>query len=103
MDMHAAVERSREGMELEFEARGDAEVRARPARAPEPLRLIVRGRSPDPTFGRHQFDRTQAVNGQPEPALQPSDPASERQARHARVSDDADRADESVLLRRDIE
>ena len=46
---------------------------------------------------------TQAVDRQTELALQPAHPAAEREAGHARVGDDADRADEPVRLRRVVE
>ena len=91
------------GMQLELEARRDAEVRARAAQAPEQLRLLVRGRPDEAPVGGHELDRPKAVDRQPEPPLEPADAATERQPGDARVADDADRADEPVLLGRDVE
>ena len=101
--MHPSMERARERVQLELEARRDAEVRARAAQAPEQLRLLVRGGPHETSVGRHELDRSKAVDRQPEPPLQPTDAATERQPGDAGVADDPDRADEPVLLRRDVE
>src|SRR6185503_3895243 len=45
----------------------------------------------------------QVIDGQPEPPLQASDPAAQRQPRDAGMPDDADRADEAVLLGSEVE
>ena len=103
MDVDASVEGPREGMELELEAGRDAEVRACPAQTPEQLRLLVRGRPDDAPVGRHELHGPKAVDRQPEPALEPADAATERQTGDARVTDDPHRADEPVLLGRDVE
>ena len=90
-------------MELELEARRDAEVRARAAQAPEQLRLLVRARPHEPPVGGHELDRAKAVDRQAELALEPADPAAEGQPGDAGMTDDADRADEAVLLGSDVE
>ena len=90
-------------MELEFKARHDAEVRARAAEAPEQLRLLVRAGLHEPPVGSHELDRAEAVDRQPEMALEPADPPAEGQPGDASVTDDADRTDEAMLLGRDVE
>ena len=97
------MERSRERMEVEFQARHDAEVRTGAAQAPEQLRLLVRARPHEPPVGSHELDRAEAVDRQPEPALEPADTTAESQSGHAGMTDDADRTDETMLLRSDIE
>ena len=89
-------------MEVELQARGDAEVRARAAEAPEQLGLLVRAGAHAPPVGGHELDRAEAVDRQPEAALEPADPAAEGQPGHAGMADDADRTDETVLLGRDV-
>ena len=103
VDVDPSVEGPRERMQLELEARRDAEVRAGAAEAPEQLRLLVRARPHEAPVGGHELDRAKAVDRQPEPPLEPADAATERQPGDARVADDADRADEPVLLGRDVE
>ena len=90
-------------MDLQLEARRDPEVRARATQTPEQLRLLVRGGPHEAPVGCHELDRMQAVDRQAEAALEPSDAATERQPGDARVTDDPHRADEPVLLGRDIE
>ena len=90
-------------MELELQARRDAEVRACAAEAPEQLRLLVRAGPHEPPVGGHELDRAEAVDRQPELALQPADAAAEGQPGDAGVADDADRTDEPMLLGRDVE
>ena len=90
-------------MELEFQARGDAEVRARAAEAPEQLRLLVcTGMNESPVCG-HEIDRAEAVDRQPEVALEAADTPAEGQPGDAGVTDDADRTDETMLLGCDVE
>ncbi len=82
---------------------------ATPKFAPAPRRpqnssgsssALARTTSP---VGGHELDRAKAVDRQPEPSLEPADAATERQPGDARVADDPDRADEPMLLRRDVE
>ena len=96
------MECPRERMEVELQARHDAEVRAGAAQAPEQLRLLVRARPHEPPVGGHELDRAEAVDRQPEVALEPADPAAEGQPGHAGMADDADRTDEAMLLGRDV-
>jgi hypothetical protein len=92
-----------ERMEPELEHRDDPEVRAGTAQAPEELRLLLFARADEAAVGGHELRREWVVDRQAEPALQPAHAAAERQAADAGVRDDADRADEPVLLRRLVE
>src|SRR5688572_8473928 len=103
MDVDAAVEGAVEGVQLELQAGGDAEVRAGAAEAPEQLRLFVRGGPHQPPIGRDELDRAKAVDREPEAPLEPPDAAAEGQTGDARVADDADGTDEPVLLRGDVQ
>ncbi len=90
-------------MQLQLQARHDAEVGTGAAESPEQLRLVLDICSHRAPVGGHELDCAKAVDRQAEPALQPSDAAAERQPGDARVTDDPDRADEAVLLGRDVE
>ncbi len=90
-------------MEIELEAGRDAEVRASAAQAPEQLGLLVRRRPDQAPVGGRELHGPQAVDREPEPALEPADAATERQSGDTRVTDDPHRADEAVLLGRDVE
>ena len=98
VDVHASIERPGERMEVELQARRDAEVRARAAEAPEQLRLLVRAGAHAPPVGGHEIDRAEAVDRQPEVALEPADPSAERQPGDSGMTDDPDRTDEAMLL-----
>ena len=91
VDVDPSVERPGERMQLELEARRDAEVRAGATEAPEQLRLLVRARPDEAPVGGHELDRAKAVDRQPEPPLEPADAAAERQPGDARVADDPHR------------
>ena len=103
MDVDPSVEGPREGMQLEFQAGRDAEVRARAAQAPEQLRLLVDAGPHEAPVGGHELDRAEVVDRQSEPPLEPADTATEGQPGDTRVADDAHRADEPVFLGRDVE
>ena len=90
-------------MQLELQARGDAEVRAGAAEAPEQLRLLVRGGAHEPPVGGHELDRAEAVDRQSELALQSADTPAEGQPGDAGMADDPHGTDEPVLLGSDIE
>ena len=99
VDVDAAVERPRERMQLELQARRDAEVRARAAEAPEQLRLLV--------GARRARVRPSAVTSSTARRLSIVSPnrrwsrpiaAAERQPGDAGMPDDPDRADEAMLL-----
>ena len=90
-------------MEPELERRGDPEVRARAAQAPEELRVLVLARAHLPAVRGDEVDGEQAVDREPEGALQAAEPAAERQPGNAGVRHGADRAGERVLLRRVVE
>ena len=92
-----------EGMQAELERRHDSEVRAGPAHAPEELGILVLACPQYPAVRGHELDRKQAVDREPELALQPAHPAAEREAGHPGVGDNADRADEPVRLRGVVE
>ena len=57
----------------------------------------------EPPVGGHELDRAEAVNRQPEMALEPADPSAERQPGDACMADDADRTHEPMLLGGDVE
>jgi hypothetical protein len=92
-----------ERMKPELERGHDPEVPAGTAHAPEQLRLLRVAGTDEPPFGRHELHGTNVVDGQPEPPLQPADAAAQRETGDAGVPHDADRADEAVRLRRDVE
>ncbi len=92
-----------EGIQAELERGDDPEVPAGTADAPEEVRLLGLAGPHEPAVGGHELDGAQVVDREPEAPLEPSDAAAERQPRDARVTDDADRADEPVRLRRDVE
>ncbi len=92
-----------ERVQPELERGGDAEVRAGAAQAPEELRVLVLARTHLAAVRRDEVDREQAVDREPERALEPAEPAAERQAGDAGVRHGADRAGERVLLRRVVE
>ena len=97
------MERAAERLEAEVEPGHDPEVPAGAAHAPEQVRLLGLARPDDPGLGGDQLDRGEVVEGEAEPALQPPDAATEREARDARMADDAHRAHETVRLRGDVE
>ena len=92
-----------ERLELELEGRGDPEVPAGAAHPPEQIRLLGLAGAHEPAIGGHELDGPQVVDRQAEVPLEPTDTATERQPRNARVADDAGRADEPVRLSRHIE
>ena len=92
-----------ERLEPELERRRDPEVPAGATQAPEELGLVGLGRAHEPAVGRDELDGGQVVDREPEVPLQAADAAAERQPGDARVADDADRADEAVRLRGDVE
>ena len=92
-----------ERLEPELERRRDPEVPAGAAEAPEQLGLVGLGRADEAAVGGDELDRGQVVDRQPEVALETADAAAEGQPGDARVADDADRADEPVRLRGDVE
>ena len=85
-------------MKLELEARRNAEVRAGAAEAPEQLGLFVRACPHEAPVGGHELDRAKAVDGEPEPPLEPTEAATERQSGDARMADDTHRADEPMRV-----
>ena len=99
----AERDRMVERVQPELEGGDDAEVRPGAAHAPEELRVLVLGRAHDPAVGGHELDREHVVDREPEPALQPSHAAAERQAADSGVRHDADGADEAECLRRRVE
>ena len=99
----AAVELGAERLEPELERRRDPEVPAGAAQAPEELGLLGLGRADEPAVGRDELDGRQVVDREPEVALEAADSPTERQPGDAGVADDADRADEAVRLRGDVE
>ena len=103
VDVDSSVEGPGERVQLELEARCDAEVRACAAEAPEQLRLVVGAGPYDASIRGHELDGAKAVDRQPELPLETADAATERQPGDAGVPDDSHRADEPVLLRRDVE
>ena len=92
-----------ERLEPELERGRDPEVPAGAAEAPEELRLLGLGRADESAVGGDELDGGQVVDREPEVALEAADSPTERQPGDAGVADDADRADEAVRLRRDVE
>ena len=92
-----------ERMEPELERRRDPEVPAGAAEAPEELGLVGLGRAHEPAIGGDDLDGGQVVDREPEVALEAADSPTERQPGDAGMADDADRADEAVRLRGDVE
>ena len=92
-----------ERVQPELERRRDAEIPAGPAEAPEELGLLRCACPDDPAVGGDELDRSEVVDRQAEVPLEPADAATEGEPGDAGVTDDADRADEPVRLRRDVE
>ena len=92
-----------ERLEPELERRRDAEVPTGAAQAPEELGLLGLGRADETAVGRDELNSRQVVDGEPEVALEAADSPTERQPGDSGVADDADRADEAVRLRGDVE
>jgi hypothetical protein len=97
------VEVRPERVEPELERRRDPEVPARAPEAPEELGLLGRARTDETSVGCHELHRQQVVDREPEVAMEPADAATEREPGDAGVADHADRADEAVRLRGDVE
>ena len=86
-----------------LERRGDAEVAAAAAEAPEQVRMLVGAHGQDAPVGRHELDREQVVGGEAELRHQPAETAAERQAGDSRRRDRAARDGEAVELRLAVE
>src|SRR6185369_14241068 len=99
----AAVEVGPEWLEAELKRRRDPEVPAGAAQSPEELWLLGFGRADEPAVGGHELDGAQVVDREPEVALEAADSPAKRQPGDAGVPNDADRTDEAVLLRCDVE
>ena len=100
---HAPVQVWSERLEPELEGRRDPEVPAGATQTPEQLGLVGLGRAHQPAVGRDELDRGQVVDREAEVALEAADSPTERQPGDTGVPDDADRADEAVRLRGDVE
>ncbi len=92
-----------ERLEPELECRRDPEVPPGATQAPEELRLLGLGGTHEAAVGSDELDGDEVVDRQPEVALEAADSPAEGQPGDARVADDADRADEAVRLRGDVE
>ena len=73
---------------VELELGDDSEVPAAAAETPEQVRILVGARLDELAVGRHHVHRDELVDRQAVLALNPADPAAERQSRHSRVRDD---------------
>src|SRR4051794_24040450 len=99
----APVQVGSERLEPELERCRDPEVPAGAAEAPEELRLIRLRRPNESAVGGDELDGCEVVDREAEMPLQSTDAATEREARDAGVADDADRADQAMFLRSDVE
>ena len=103
VDPGAAVEQRAKFAQLELERGHDPEVRAGAPDPPEELGLLRLARPHRAAVRRDELDRAKVVDRQAEVPLEAAHPAAERQPGDPGVTDHADRADEAVRLRRDIE
>src|SRR4029077_8395774 len=88
---------------VELELRDDSEVAASAAEAPEQIGVLVLACLDELAPGSHDIHRDELIDREPVLAHDPADSAAERQARDARVSDDAGRNRETERLRLPVE
>ncbi len=103
IDPQTTIQVRAERVERELERRGDPEVPAGAAQTPEQVRLLGLAGPDEPPICCHELDRSQAVDRQPEMALESTGAAAEGQPGDPGMADHADRADEPVRLRCDVE
>src|SRR3989442_263318 len=88
-----------DGVQPELERGRDPEVRPSASQTPEELRVVLVAYVAQNAIRGHKIDREQVVDREPVLPLEAAHAAAEREPGDARVSDDADRAREPVLLR----
>src|SRR5262249_57054206 len=76
-------------MQLELEARDDAEVPAAAAQRPEQIRVLGLARAHDLRIRRHHLHADEVVAGETAAAHQPSESAAEREAGDTGAGDQA--------------
>jgi hypothetical protein len=103
MDEGAVRDHSFERVEPKLEGCGDPEVGACAPETPEQVRVLILVGVHEATVRRHDVDRQQVVDREPELPLQAPHTAPERQPGGPGVRDDADRADEPERLRLVVE
>ena len=90
-------------MQAELELGDDAEVPAAAAEAPEEIRVLVGARAHELAVGGDDVGREQVVDREAVLALQPADPAAEREPGDAGVRDDSAGRREPERLRLVVE
>jgi hypothetical protein len=96
---HPAIER----VKVELEGRYDAEVWTGTAQRPEQVGVLVVAGADQPAIRRDNLSGAQVVDGEAVLALQPPHAAAQGQPADAGMGHNANRTDESVLLRSAIE